>query len=211
MLDGRTNHQSKRIWAWYCQESSPKNIAWYWEYFLTNLYRKVIITDGHRKKSSDRITLMCIIEKVTAIGYRPAVRRNTYRIIPSAEALATLRVMRARWDRERQTEVMSPLSRWNWQWVYTFPCQKFALFVSPFTLPVSPFIKWPPLWCWNSQWVHTFRCQKNFALFVPTLSNGASRATSDRRPKTNWSNPAQSWIVLPIEKMNQINTKNYWK
>ena len=28
-------------------------------------------------------------------------------------------------------------------------------------------------------------------LFVPTLSSGA--------------------IVLPIEKMNQINTKNYWK
>ena len=32
---------------------------------------------------------------------------------------------------------------------------------------------------------------KTFALFVPTLSSGA--------------------IVLPIEKMNQINTKNYWK
>ena len=27
----------------------------------------------------------------------------------------------------------------NWRWAYTFPCQKFALFVSPFTLPVSPF------------------------------------------------------------------------
>ena len=35
------------------------------------------------------------------------------------------------------------------------------------------------------------RMPKNFALFVPTLSSGA--------------------IVLPIEKMNQINTKNYWK
>ena len=31
---------------------------------------------------------------------------------------------------------------------------------------------------------------KNFALFVPTLSSGA--------------------IVFPIEKMNQINTKNHW-
>ena len=27
----------------------------------------------------------------------------------------------------------------KWRRVYTFPCQKFALFVSPFTLPVSPF------------------------------------------------------------------------
>ena len=45
--------------------------------------------------------------------------------------------------------------------------------------------------------------KKIFALFVPPLSNGTSRATSDRKPKTNF--------VLPIEKMNQINTKNYWK
>ena len=36
-----------------------------------------------------------------------------------------------------------------------------------------------------------FPLPKNFALFVPSLSGGA--------------------IVLPIEKMNQINTKNYWK
>ena len=27
--------------------------------------------------------------------------------------------------------------------------------------------------------------KKMFALFVPTLSNGASRTTSDRKPKTN--------------------------
>ena len=31
----------------------------------------------------------------------------------------------------------------NWRWAYTFPCQKFALFVSPFTLPVSPFMDSP--------------------------------------------------------------------
>ena len=49
-----------------------------------------------------------------------------------------------------------------------------------------------------------------FALFVPPLSNGTSR---DEWSKTqdNWSNPAQPYFVLPIEKMNQINTKNYWK
>ena len=28
----------------------------------------------------------------------------------------------------------------TWRWVYTFPCQKFALLVSPFTLPISPFL-----------------------------------------------------------------------
>ena len=28
----------------------------------------------------------------------------------------------------------------KWRRVYTFPCQKFALFVSAFTLPVSPFL-----------------------------------------------------------------------
>ena len=33
----------------------------------------------------------------------------------------------------------------NWRWVYTFPCQKFALFVSAFTLPVSPFTERSPL------------------------------------------------------------------
>ena len=26
-----------------------------------------------------------------------------------------------------------------------------------------------------------------------------------------WSNPAQSYIAPPIEKMNHINTKTYWK
>ena len=37
--------------------------------------------------------------------------------------------------------------------------------------------------------------------------------TRDEWSKTQekWSNPAQSYFVLSIEKMNQINTKNYWK
>ena len=30
------------------------------------------------------------------------------------------------------------------------------------------------------------------------------------KTQDKWSNPAQSYIVLSIEKMNQINTKNYW-
>ena len=46
--------------------------------------------------------------------------------------------------------------------------------------------------------------------FVSPLSNGTSRATSHRKPKTN-DQILPSPIFLPIEKMNQINTKNYWK
>ena len=46
--------------------------------------------------------------------------------------------------------------------------------------------------------------------FVPPLSNGTSRAMSDRKPKTN-DQILPSPIFPPIEKMNQINTKNYWK
>ena len=82
MFNGRTKRQLKIIRAWYCQESSWKKGSQYGEFFLTNLYRKVIITDGYREKTSDRI--MSIIEKVTAIGrvttirYRLAIRCNLY-------------------------------------------------------------------------------------------------------------------------------------
>ena len=31
------------------------------------------------------------------------------------------------------------------------------------------------------------------------------------KTQDKWSNLAQSYFVLPIEKLNQINTKNYWK
>ena len=127
-------------------------------------------------------------------------------------------------ERERETEVTSPFSR-DWRWIHTFTCQKFAqlamslhfplpkfaLFVSPFTLPVSPFTERSPLWRWNSQWVHTFHCQK---LFRPLCSPSFKwHEPHDEWSKTQdkWSNPAQSYFVLPIEKLNQINTKNYWK
>ena len=58
--------------------------------------------------------------------------------------------------------------------------------------------------------VHTFRCQKICPLCSDSLLNGATRATSDRKPKTN-DQTLPSPIVLPIEKMNQVNTKNSWK
>ena len=73
----------------------------------------------------------------------------------------------------------------NWRWAYTFPCQKFALFVSPFTLPVSPFAERSPWWRWNSQWVHTFHCQKFFrprALFpLFQMARAARRIENPRQ------------------------------
>ena len=98
----------------------------------------------------------------------------------------------------------------NWRWAYTFPCQKFALFVSPFTLPVSPFAERSPWWRWNAQRVHTFHCQKIFR----TLCSSSFKWLE---PRDEWSKTQDKWsnlpspIFLPIEKMNQINTKNYWK
>ena len=99
----------------------------------------------------------------------------------------------------------------NWRWVYTFPCQKLGLFVSPFTLPVSPFTERSPLWRWNSQWVHTFRCQKFFRPLCSHSFKWLEPRDEWSKTQDKWSNPALSYIVLPIEKMNQINTKNYWK
>ena len=151
-------------------------------------------------------------------------------IIGSAEALPILCVRYFRWEREREIQRERERRQWrhhcraigdeftlslaknshNWRWAYTFPCQKFALFVSPFTLPVSPFTERSPLWRWNSQWVHTFHCQKFspslFPLFQWHEPHDEWSKTQDK-----WSNLAQSYFVLPIEKLNQINTKNYWK
>ena len=72
-----------------------------------------------------------------------------------------------------------------------------------------------------------FQLTKTFSPsgFLPPLSNGTSRATSDRKSKTNdqiLPSPNftsllrllerfLNYFVLPIQKMNQMNTKNYWK
>ena len=159
--------------------------------------------------------------------------RSSLSIIGGAEALPILCVRYVRWERERERERDTERERerererarererrkWphhcrakigdeftlslaknshNWRWAYTFPCQKFALFVSPFTLPVSPFTERSPWWRWNSQ---TFS-PSGFA--VPPLSNGASRAASDRKPKANdrilpcpiLFFPSKKWIKL---------------
>ena len=60
----------------------------------------------------------------------------------------------------------------------------------------------------------TLSIAKNcFALFVRIPPSFKWHEPRNEWSKTQdkWSNPAQSYFVLPIEKMNQINTKNYWK
>ena len=64
----------------------------------------------------------------------------------------------------------------NWRWVHTFPCQKIALFVSPFTLPVSP------LWRWSSH----FPLPKNSpSLFRLSLQW--------HEPRDEWSKTQDKW------------------
>ena len=129
------------------------------------------------------------------------MQRTPSTIIGSAEALPILCVRYFRWERERYRErrkwrhhcrakigdeftLSLAKNSHKWRRVYTFPCQKFALFVSPFTPPVSPFL--------NGHYCgaeirneFTLPLPKNLSLLVRNLSNGASRATSDRKLKTN--------------------------
>ena len=87
----------------------------------------------------------------------------------------------------------------NWRWAYTFPSQKFALFVSPFTLPVSLFAERSPWWRWNSQWVHTFHCQKLFPHFQ--MARAARRVIENPRQMIKscpvpFFFPSKNWIKL---------------
>ena len=155
-------------------------------------------------------------------------------IIGSAEALPILCVRYFRWERERerereiQTDRERERRKWrrrhhrrakigdeftlslaknlhNWRWAYTFPCQKFALFVSPFTFPVSPFAERSPWWRWNAQWVHTFHCQKFFrpqALFsLFQMARAAQRVIENPRQMIKscpvlFFFPSKKWIKL---------------
>ena len=74
---------------------------------------------------------------------------------------------------------------------YTFPCQKFALFVSPFTLPISPFL--------NGHHCGAEICNE----FSLSVAKKIRLLCSD-------SLNSSGAIVLPIDKMDQINNKNYW-
>ena len=155
---------------------------------------------------------VCAAKSLTPDGNLHALytKAKTLRIIGSAEALPILCVRYFRWERERERERERDTDRererrkWrhhcrakigdeftlslakdshNWRWAYTFPCQKFALFVSPFTLPVSPFTERSPLCRWNSQWVHTFHCQNFFRPLFPLfqMARAARRVIENPR------------------------------
>ena len=59
----------------------------------------------------------------------------------------------------------------------------------------------------------TLSIAKNFfALgFIPPFFKWHEPRDEWSKTQDKWSNLAQSYFVLPIEKLNQINTKNYWK
>ena len=59
----------------------------------------------------------------------------------------------------------------------------------------------------------TLSIAKNFfaLVFVPPSFKWHEPRDEWSKTQDKWSNLAQSYFVLPIEKLNQINTKNYWK
>ena len=92
----------------------------------------------------------------------------------------------------------------NWRWAYTFLCQKFALSFLPSHFPSLPSRRGH--YC-GAEIRNEFTLSITkifFTLFVPPLSNGTSRATSDRKPKTNDQIlpspilffPSKKWIKL---------------
>ena len=152
-------------------------------------------------------------------------------IIGSAEALPILCVRYFRWEREREryrereTEVTSPLSR-DWRWIHTFTCQKFAQLAMSLHFPL------PKVRTFRFS-LHTFRLSLHGEVTIVALKFAMSshfplpkifhplcspsfkwHEPHDEWSKTQdkWSNHAQSYILFfSIEKLNQINTKNYWK
>ena len=76
-----------------------------------------------------------------------------------------------------------------------------AIFVSPFTLPVSPFLK-SPMWRWNSQWVHTFRAKK----FHPLCSESLKW----REPCDEWSK-TQDKMIKPCPVLLYFSSKKWIK
>ena len=152
-------------------------------------------------------------------------------IIGSAEALPILCVRYFRWEREREIQTDRDIERDGSDVTIValklamnlhFPLPKIRTIGDELTLSLAK----------NSHFsflLHTsrlslrgevtmvalkFAMSSHFPLpkifspsgFVPPLSNGTSRATSDRKPKTK-DQILPSPIFLPIEKMNQINTK----
>ena len=154
-------------------------------------------------------------------------------------ALPILCVRCARWrererererdtETERQKEVTSPLSRQNWRWVYTFPCQKFAQCRKFAQLAMSSHFPLPKIRTFRFS-LYTSRLSRSSLLLMVTvvalkfamsshfplpkilaslfrLSQlaGAARRVIENQDK--WSNPAQS-LFFPLKKWIKLIPK----
>ena len=161
-------------------------------------------------------------------------QRTRHFNIGSAEALPILCVRYFRWERERERERDTDRQRErererdgsdvtivalklamnshfplpkirNWRWAYTFPCQKFALLVSPFTLPVSPFTERLPLWRWKSQRVHTFQCQNFFRPLCSPSFKWHEPRDEWSKSQDKWSKPTRPVLFCFSHRKNESN------
>ena len=139
-------------------------------------------------------------------------------IIGSAEALPILCVRYFRWEREREREIQTDRDGSD----VTIVALKLAM-NSHFPLPKNRTSRFSlhtsrlPL---NGEVYHCGAENRNeftlsiakifFALSVPPLSNGTSRATSDRKPKTNdeiLPSPILTFLFFPSKKWIKLIPK----
>ena len=153
-----------------------------------------------------------------------------FRIIKSAEALSILRVRCAQWEREREREKEIERERYRERererererrkWRHH--CR--AKIGDELTRSLAKnlhFLFLPSHF--PSPFLTGHHCgaeiRNEFTLSVAKkirpLCSDSLRWCKPRdgwsKTQDKWSNPSQSYIVLLIEKMNQINTQNYWK
>ena len=148
-------------------------------------------------------------------------------IIGSAEALPILCVRYFRWERERERDTDRERERrkWrhhcrakigdefvlslaknshNWRWAYTSLAKNSHFSFLPSHFPSLPSRRGHVCGAEISNEFTLSIAKKCFALLVPPLSNGTSRATSDRKPETNDQIlpspilffPSKKWIKL---------------
>ena len=188
------------IRSWYAPKTfgnRKRYCAWGWLRWPT-LPEKLLQIAKHKstRRHSFRPPdwfVLCDLQKFLrqCFSSQATSRTTSFAITGSAEALPILCVRYFRWEREIQRETDGSdvtIVALKLAMNLHFPLPKirtfrFALHTSRLSIHGEAWRS--PFWRWNSQWVHTFHCRIFFALFVPPLSNGTSRATSDRKPKTN--------------------------
>ena len=111
-------------------------------------------------------------------------------------------------ERERERDGSDvTLVALNWRWILHLSIGKeFCTFLAKnLHLSFSPLAEW----CW----VHTFRCQKRCALWNSSCSSFyfCQMAWQGIEAPKQTIELNSGCTLLIIEKINQINTKNYWK